>query len=62
MFQGATKKYVRKENFAKYIVEKQKLEIGGKISVNSILAKELMVFDMIFLIDDKMTSDHRQDF
>jgi len=55
-------KYVRKENFSKNIIEEQEFDIGGEISVNSILAKELVVFDMIFLIDDKMTRGHRQDF
>jgi len=55
-------KYVRKENFSKNIIEKQELEIGGEISVNSILAEALVVFDVIFLIDDKMTRGHSQDF
>jgi len=54
-------KYVRKENFSKDIIEKQELEIGGEISVDPILAKELVVFNMIFLIDD-MIRGHRQDF
>jgi len=53
-------KYVRKENFSKNIIEKQELDIGGEIGVDSILAKELVVFDVIFLIDDKMIRGHRQ--
>jgi len=52
---------VRKKNFAKNVVEKEELKIGGEVGIDTVLAKELVMFDMIFLTDDNMISNRRQD-
>lgn len=52
---------VRKKNFAKNIVEKEELKIGGEVGIDTVLAKELVMFDMIFLTNDNMISNRRQD-
>ena len=40
---------LREEDFAEHVVKADQLEVGGEIGVDSVLAEELVVFDMVSL-------------
>ena len=42
----------REENLPEYVVETDELNVGGEVGVNTILAEELVVLNVVSLTDE----------